>query len=118
MRKGLRDLMAWTDSRQPRERALLFAAFATGVFGLWNLGLMGPLRERQETVDAKVQEAERQIRALQAQGEKILHASSLDLNRDLQNRAETLRRQIDSLDARIREHTVTLIPPMETRRRS
>jgi len=116
VRKRLRDLMAWADSRHPRERALLLAAFAAVAFGLWDLGLMGPLRESRETVDTNTQEVEQKIQTLQTQGEQILQANSLDPNRELQDRAEALRRQIESLDAQIRVHTVTLIPPEEMAR--
>ena len=61
-------------------------------------------------------EVERQIQTFQTQGEQILQANSLDPNRELQDRAETLRRQIEALDAQINVHTVTLIPPKEMAR--
>jgi len=108
--------MAWMDSPHPRERALLLLALAAVLYGSWDLGLMGPLREKQETLDANVQEVEQEIRKLQAQGDGILRANSIDPNQAPRSRAEALRRQIEGLDAQIRQRTVTLIPPQEMAR--
>ena len=116
MRKRLRDLVAWLDSRHLRERALLLAVSAAVLFGLWDLGLMGPLREKTKAVDASVQEVEQQIRLLHGQGEQILRANAADPNHELLEREATLRQQVEALDTRIHEHTVTLIPPKEMAR--
>ncbi len=116
MSKRPRDLVAWLDARHPRERVLLLAGSAAVLFGLWNLGLMGPLREKTKAVDVSVREVEQQIRLLQGQGEQILLANSADPNGELREREAALSRQIEALDARIHEHTVTLIPPKEMAR--
>ena len=116
MRERLRDLMSWVESRDLRERALLLAACAAVLFGLWELALMEPLREKQKAIDTNLREIEEQLRSSEVQGERILQAHSADPNQELRKLAETLGGQIEVLDARIHEHTVSLIPPKEMAR--
>lgn len=116
MNQRLKDLMAWVDARQVRERALLLGACVLVLSGGWNLVLLEPLRAKEHEVDADVQALEQRLQALQAQADGILRAHSTDPNVELRKRADSLRRQIEVLDARIAEHTVTLIKPREVAR--
>jgi MSHA biogenesis protein MshJ len=116
VRKRVRELMAWMDARHPRERAFLLVALIAVLYASWDLVLMAPIREKGAIIEAKTEEVEGEIQKLKDRGDEILRVSSIDPNLELRSRSEELRRQIEGLDARIREYTVTLIPPKEMAR--
>lgn len=113
LRRPLRAALEWIDGRSLRERiALLAGALALAVAG-WTVLLMDPLSARITAADSEAQQVEEQLRGLEARGQEILEAHVRDDNVRLRTRATELRQQIESVDAGIHEHTVTMIPPAE-----
>jgi len=116
VKRRLRAIVDWADSRAPRERVLLIVTALTVLYGGWNAVLVEPLREEQDAVTARIGDLEKKVRGLKAQEQRILEEHGADPDEALRQRARSLRSQIEALDARIHEHTVPLIPPREMAR--
>lgn len=101
----------YLDARSLRERGMFAVVVLAGLVVVWNAAWMDGVRLRQVQLEQELARVQEQLGAIEAQRRSILHAHSQNPNEALKAREQSLGSQIQTLDARIGEHTVTLVPP-------
>jgi MSHA biogenesis protein MshJ len=112
---------AWTDQRQRladridalslRERALIFLAVALVLIVSVNLLLIDPLLTRSRNLQQRIVQEELQIKAMRAQIEESVAASTADPDADLRLRLESLRLQSEQAAETLQDIQSGLVPP-------
>ena len=103
------------DNATLRERVLLFAAASLALVFLVNALLIKPLSDTQRRVGADLAAAEREVRTLQAEVQRL--ARTRDADPDAQNRSRVaeLRPELASLDAKLVEEQRRFTTPQHMR---
>lgn len=114
-------MSAWTDQWQRladridalslRERALIFLAIALVLIVSVNLLLIDPLLTRSRNLQQRIVQEELQIKAMRAQIEELVAASTTDPDADLRLRLESLRLQSEQAAETLQDIQSGLVPP-------
>ena len=105
--------LRWIDAQPVRQRALVLVAALAVLFAFWDAVLMRPAKADRVQAETDIEKLEKQVKALEAQSERIVQELAADPNLDRRERRAELQRQLADLDARFNEKTADLIPPSE-----
>jgi len=103
--------MGKLDARTRRERLLLLAAVCTLLIFCYVQFVHLPLQHQASGLSSEQQSVQKDIAALESRAELIVRRSQRDPNAKLRREIEQLKKEIASLDARLRRRTVDLISP-------
>jgi MSHA biogenesis protein MshJ len=115
LKARLAEIAAWIDSHSVQERVLLLATCLIGFFVFGKFVLMDPLWDEHKGIETALHKFEGEVRTLRVKNESIL-AAGANAESKRQREQRDLERQIEVLDARIQDHTVSMIPPTEMAR--
>jgi MSHA biogenesis protein MshJ len=101
------------DSRNPRERLLLFFATLAVVYLVCQLALFKPLRAHQAALRQRLTANQADFSALQIQTEEMLAKTRQDPDLPNRRRLAELTRQLDAVDAPLAEVMKSLVSPKE-----
>ncbi len=86
-----------------RERGLLFLAVLATVFLLWDVVMMSPISERQESTQEQLEAVRGRIAGLNDSIQSMVRERQRDPNAELTARRDTLQQEIAALEQRINE---------------
>lgn len=99
------------DALSLRERALIFLAIALVLIVSVNLLLIDPLLTRSRNLQQRIVQEELQIKAMRAQIEELVEASTRDPDAELRLRLESLRLQSEQAAETLHGIQSGLVPP-------
>ncbi len=113
MSQRIQAFRKWFNEQSLRERLLIMVVFGVIVFTIWDLALMGPLRNQDTSLHDTVSSLRAEVEALNGATGLLAGELQIDPNEDTRVRSSYLGRQIDQLDVRLEKRTYDLIPPAE-----
>lgn len=104
---------AWLDkidALNTRERALVLLSALAVVYLIWDVVIFNPLAVAKSEVDTQLRTTVQHISAMEQEEAALLNAVNADPDRDLKEQLQQLQQTMESLDGKLSELSLALVP--------